>query len=216
MFLPNTKVGFKAAVSGGLSSALLIIVVQAIVLKFSTTLFQKYAIYGSFASIPIFLFWLHLNWVILLFGAEFAFAIQNRDTYAQERASAHANMVSKLWVAFSTMQEAVRVFQGSEASLDTKAYAREKNIPVRLMNEVVRLLESAHLLGSVGTEGENRYALLQAPENITAKKIYDLMITHGASPEELGLAKDHTMEEILSVANITLDRITLREFTDKS
>ncbi len=216
MFLPNTKVGFKAAVSGGLSSALLIIVVQAIVLKFSTTLFQKYAIYGSFASIPIFLFWLHLNWVILLFGAEFAFAIQNRDTYAQERASARANMVSKLWVAFSTMQEAVRVFQGSETSLDTKAYAREKNIPVRLMNEVVRVLESAHLLGSVGTEGETRYALLQAPENITAKNIYDLLITNGASPEELGLEKDRTMEEILSAANITLDRIMLREFADKS
>lgn len=216
MFLPNTKVGFKAAASGGISSALLIIIVQAIILKFSTALFQKYAIYGSFASIPIFLFWLHLNWIILLFGAEFAFAIQNRDTYAQERSSVHANMVSKLWVAFSTMQESVRVFQGSEASLDTKAYAREKNIPVRLMNEVVRVLEGAHLLGSVGAEGETRYALLQAPENITAKKVYDLMITHGASPEELGLAKDHTMEEILSAANITLDRITLREFIDKS
>ncbi len=84
------------------------------------------------------------------------------------------------------------------------------------MNEVVRMLESAHLLGSVGTEGQTRYALLQAPENITAKNIYDLLITNGASPEELGLVKDRTMEEILSAANITLDRITLREFADKS
>ncbi len=215
MFLPNTKVGFKAAASGGLSSALLIIIVQAIVLQFSTTLFQKYAIYGSFASIPIFLFWLHLNWVILLFGAEFAFAIQNRDTYAQERASAGANMVSKLWVAFSVMQESIRVFQGAEVALDTKAYAHEKNIPIRLMNEVVRVLESAHLLGSVNVAVITCYALLQTPENSTAKKIYDLMITTGAPPEELGLVQDRTMEEILAAIDISLDHITLRELADE-
>ena len=55
MFLPNTRVEFRAAVIGGITSAVLIIVVQSIILKFSASLFQKYTIYGSFASVPIFL-----------------------------------------------------------------------------------------------------------------------------------------------------------------
>jgi membrane protein len=218
MFLPNTKVGFRPAASGGLTSAVLVILVQFIIIKFSTLMFQKYAIYGSFASIPIFLFWMHLNWTILLFGAELAFAIQNRDTYAEEQAAVRASVVSKLWVAFSVMQEAVRVFQGSEAAVQTVAHARENKIPVRLMNEVVEVLSRARLLGPVATDGQEGYVLLQAPENVPAKRIYDLMINDGSSPEDLGLVKDLVTDEMLNTMDISLDEsldpITLRRFTD--
>lgn len=218
MFLPNTRVSFRAAAVGGLTSAVLVILVQSIILKFSAFVFQKYAIYGSFASIPIFLFWMHLNWTILLFGAELAFAIQNRDTYAEEQAAVRASMVSKLWVAFSIMQEAVRVFQGAEAAVKTAAYARENNIPIRLMNEVVEVLNRARLLADVASDGQGSVALLQAPENVTAKKIYDLMITDGSSPEDLGLVKDLITDEVLATADIsldeTLDPITFRRFLD--
>jgi membrane protein len=219
MFLPNTKVGFRPAAIGGLTSAVLVIIVQYIILKFSTALFQKYAIYGSFASIPIFLFWLHLNWTILLFGAEFAFAIQNRETYQEEQRAVRASMVSKLWVAFSVMEEAVRVFQSPETSLDAVAFARANNIPIRLMNEVVKVLTRAKLLGSVEVDDVECYALLQAPEHVTAKKIYNLMITDGSAPEELGLIKADITEQVLASAKIsldeTLDPITFRKFFDE-
>lgn len=219
MFLPNTRVSFKPAAVGGLTSAALVIIVQFIILKFSASLFQKYAIYGSFASIPIFLFWLHLNWVILLFGAELAFAIQNRDTYAEEQASVRASVISKLWVAFSIMQEAVRIFQSSEASVDAVAYARKNNIPVRLMNEVIEILARAQLLGTVVSEGQDRFALLQAPEQVTAKKIYDLLITDGSSPADLGLIEDLITDELLTAVDInldgTLDPVSLRKFMDE-
>lgn len=216
MFLPNTRVSFKAASVGGLTSAVLVIVLQYIVLKFSALVFQKYAIYGSFASIPIFLFWLHLNWTILLFGAEFAFAIQNRKTYAEEQASVRASMISRLWVAFSVMQEAVRIFEGPDSALNTTEYAHENNIPVRLLNEVVEVLTRAKILGAVASEGAGHYALLQAPEHVSAKKIYDLMLTDGAGPEDLGLVKIEITEQVLAAANISLDEsldiITLRKF----
>jgi membrane protein len=218
MFLPNTRVSFRAAAGGGLTSAVLVIILQYVILKFSAMVFQKYAIYGSFASIPIFLFWMHLNWTILLFGAELAFAIQNRDTYAEEQAAVRASMVSKLWVAFSVMQEAVRVFHSSEASVKTSQYAHDNNIPIRLMNEVVDVLSRARLLGAVATEGHGCVALLQAPEHVTAKKIYDLMITDGSSPGELGLVEDLVTDEMLNTMDLsldeTLDPITLRRFID--
>lgn len=219
MFLPNTQVGFRAAASGGFTSAILVILLQYIVLKFSSLVFQKYAIYGSFASIPIFLFWLNLNWTILLFGAELAFAIQNRDTYAEEQAAVRASMVSKLWVSFTVMKEAVRVFQSTEPAFDATVFARANNIPIRLMNEVVQVLSRAQLIGAVSAGVPENYALLQAPEHVTAKKIYDLMITDGSSPEELGLAKVDITDEVLATANTglgeTLDPITLRKFFDE-
>ena len=221
MFLPNTKVQFKAALIGALTSASLAILLQMLLIIFGKAIFgsDKYAVYGSFAAIPVFLFWLHLNWTILLFGAELAFAIQNRDTYAEEQAAVRASMVSKLWVAFSVMQEAVRVFQGSEAAVKTATYAHDNNIPIRLMNEVVDVLSRADLLGSVATAGQDAYVLLQAPEHVTAKKIYDLLIADGSSPEDLGLVKDVITDQVLSTVDIsldeTLDPITFRRFLDE-
>jgi membrane protein len=220
MFLPNTRVQFKAAMVGSLTSASLAILLQILLLVFGKAIFSsdKYMVYGSFATIPVFLFWVHLNWTILLFGAELAFAIQNRNTYAEEQVAVRASMISKLGVAFSTMREAVRIFEGPDASFSVKAFARVNNIPVRLMNEVVSVLMRANLLGRVASAGADHYALLQAPEHVTAKKIYDLMLADGASPAELGLVKVEITEELLATADIGLDesleRITLQKFFD--
>ena len=39
------------------------------------------AIYGSFAAIPLFVIWLQVGWMIVLFGCEIAFYLQNYDIY---------------------------------------------------------------------------------------------------------------------------------------
>jgi membrane protein len=219
MFIPNTRVSFRAALVGGFTSAFLAIVLQVLMVKVGIGVTRLSKIYGTFAYIPIFLFWLQMSWTILLFGAELAFAIQNRDTYAEEQRAVRASMLSKLWVAFSVMKESVRVFQGSEASLNAVAYARANNIPIRLMNEVVEILVQARLLGEVGNDGSGQYVLLQAPEHVTAKKIYDLLIADGSSPADLGLVKVDIAEEMLATVDVsldeTLDSITLSKFFDE-
>lgn len=218
MFIPNTKVSFKAALIGGFTSSVLAIIFQMLMVRLGIGVTRLGKIYGTFAYIPIFLFWLQMSWTILLFGAELAFAVQNRDTYAEEQAAIRASMVSKLWVAFSVMQEAVRVFQGSEKALNITGFARGNNIPIRLMNEVVGVLAQAELLGKVGAEGENTFVLLHAPERVTAKKIYDLMIHEGASPSDLGLQEDLIADEMLEVMDLsldaTLDPITMKKFME--
>ena len=219
MFIPNTRVSFRSALVGGFTSAFLAIVLQVLMVKVGIGVTRLSKIYGTFAYIPIFLFWLQMSWIILLFGAELAFAIQNRDTYAEEQRAVRASMLSKLWVAFSVMKESVRVFQGSEASLNAVAYARANNIPIRLMNEVVEILVQARLLGEVGNDGSGQYVLLQAPEHVTAKKIYDLLIADGSSPADLGLVKVDIAEEMLATVDVsldeTLDSITLSKFFDE-
>ncbi len=205
VFLPNTQVSFRAAFSGAIVSAILAIILQVLMIKAGIGVTKLGRIYGTFAYIPIFLFWLHMSWTILLFGSELAFAIQNRNTYAEEQAAVRASVVSKLWVAFSVMHEAVQVFEGPDATFSAGAYARKTNIPIRLMNEVIDVLVRASLLGVVSGEGPDHYALVQAPEHVSAKKIYDLMLTDGAAPNELGLVKSEIAEEVLAAANVGLD-----------
>ncbi len=212
MFLPNTKVSFRAAAIGALVSAALATILQVLMIKAGVGVTRLGKIYGTFAYIPIFLFWLQMSWTILLFGAELAFAIQHRETYQEEQRAVRASMVSKLWVAFSVMQEAVRIFRSTEPSLDAIAFARDNNIPVRLMHEVIEVLIRAGLLGAVGPDLENCYALLQAPENITVKAIHELMLSDGAAPEDLGLVEEEAIRDMLDNPDATLDSILLRKF----
>ena len=198
MFLPNTRVHFRAALTGGFVSAIFAILLQLLMVRLGIGVTRLSKIYGTFAYIPIFLFWLQTSWMILLFGAELSFAIQNRNTYAEERVASRASSLSKIWVAFSLVQEAIRVFKTAASTLDVDQYAHQHKIPVRLVNNVVESLADAKILGRVDVEDQNVFVLLQAPETISVKTIYDLILAEGTSPEELGLSKNAATQQLLA------------------
>jgi hypothetical protein len=51
---------------------------------YNTHFVSNYTFYGALGSIPIFLLWVYLSWIIVLFGAEVAFAAQHVNTYKRE------------------------------------------------------------------------------------------------------------------------------------
>lgn len=68
--VPNVRVPLKHALIGGIFTALLF---DSAKWGFATyvAMFPSYQlIYGAFAAVPLFLFWLYLSWIIVLFGAE--------------------------------------------------------------------------------------------------------------------------------------------------
>jgi len=69
--VPNKRVRVKDALSGGIAAALLFeLMKQGFGLY--VRLFPTYdLIYGTFATIPIFLLWLYLSWLVILLGAVF-------------------------------------------------------------------------------------------------------------------------------------------------
>ncbi|CAG37605.1 YihY/virulence factor BrkB family protein [Desulfotalea psychrophila] len=82
LFFPNTKVKNLPAALGALLAGSLWFFVQNIYIGLQIGVGNYNAIYGSFATVPLFLIWMYLGWVFILFGAQFAFAIQNRKSYS--------------------------------------------------------------------------------------------------------------------------------------
>jgi membrane protein len=186
MFLPNTRVTFKAALTGGLTSAIAVILLQIAVTELGGLIFDKYAIYGSFAAIPVFLFWLHINWQILLFGAEFAFAVQNVKTYKHEQEASTASPQARLTLAFTLLKRICDEFSSGKNPFNIEDYAQQNHIPVRLIKKVTRLLTDAGLITESG-EHPGAYTLLKDPDRIDALTVYNLLAEEGAGAEELGL-----------------------------
>lgn len=68
--VPNAPVPLKHAVLGGVFTAVLFEVAKAL-FGLYVSFFPGYQlIYGAFATVPLFLLWLYLSWLIVLFGAE--------------------------------------------------------------------------------------------------------------------------------------------------
>lgn len=73
-FVPNRRVRWRDALIGGFIAAIL-----AEILRIGFGMFVARGtvrnVYGAFAALPLFLFWLYLSWYVLLFGAAIAAAI---------------------------------------------------------------------------------------------------------------------------------------------
>ncbi len=72
LFLPNTRVPFWSALIAGVVAAALWWAVQTLYIYFQVGVARYNAIYGGFASLPLFFIWVQVSWMVLLFGNELA------------------------------------------------------------------------------------------------------------------------------------------------
>jgi membrane protein len=77
MVMPNTRVQYSAALFAGIIAGTCFQVFQWGYIEFQVGVSRSNAIYGSFASIPLFITWLYFSWTIVLVGAEISYSIQN-------------------------------------------------------------------------------------------------------------------------------------------
>jgi membrane protein len=75
--IPYAKVSFRAAWYGGLVTAIGFVVWLKLCLSLQIGVAKYSAAFGSFAIVPILLFWIYISWQIMLLGAEVSHALQN-------------------------------------------------------------------------------------------------------------------------------------------
>ncbi len=103
IFMPNTRVQFRAALLGGIFGGTLWQVAQWGYVTFQVGVARYNAIYGTMAAVPIFMVWIYFSWVIVLLGLEVTYANQNLRTVRREIRSGDVNFISREQVALTIM-----------------------------------------------------------------------------------------------------------------
>ncbi len=155
---PNTKVHTIPAVIGAIFAASLWFITQNIYISLQIGVSRYNAIYGSFATLPLFLIWLHLGLIILLTGSQVAYACQTRHSY--QLIEPQATPAQKLSAAFDIIRQLFLAF-------DRQQKITAKMLPDLCPGQRPALLfstaERLHAAGIIHTKDQEEYLLPTLP-----------------------------------------------------
>jgi membrane protein len=149
--MPNTKVHWKAALVGGAVAGALWVANGNANALFASRVVSASKIYGSLSAIPIFLFGLYLSWTILLFGAQVAYAFQNRRAYVQEKQAESVNQRGREFIALRLMTFVGQKFHRGETPPSADEIAEALTVSSRLISQIIQPLLQCKLLVEVAT-----------------------------------------------------------------
>lgn len=185
MFMPNTKVSFKAGIAAGITAGTIFQLVQGLYIAAQFGVAKYGAIYGSFAALPLFLIWLEMSWMIVLFGAELAYANQNVGTYDFEPDSKKASLALQRLVALYIVAGVCKRFDAGESPLTVEDISKNMEIPPSLTRRVLNDLEDCGILTRVEAYINDEELSAFHPtlnlEKLTVQYIYDKLDSFGAN-----------------------------------
>lgn len=181
IIMPNTRVHPGAALIGALISGTAWEGMKTVYFWYNTHFVSNYKFYGALGSIPIFLLWLYLSWIIVLFGAEVAFAAQHVNTYKREIEQTRLSAADRDRLSLVVCVEVVRAFIRGDRPPVGEEVANALNSPVRHVNEILYELTSQGILRSVSLpeRKDPGYLPSKDPSVMTARDVLSAVRTYG-------------------------------------
>jgi membrane protein len=195
IFVPNTKIKFTSGILGGVIAGTLYHIFQWGYIHLQIGVAKYNAIYGSFAALPLFFVWMQVSWLIVLFGAEIAFAHQNVETYEFEQDCLAVSHSFKRLISLWVLHRLIKNFLVGEKPWDASRISHELETPSRLVNQILYDLGASGLVSEVKVDETGvGYEPAQDPEGMTIKKVIDALEEYGS--HNIPVAGTESLEKI--------------------
>jgi membrane protein len=148
--VPNTKIHFGAAMVGGIVGGTLWHLNGVFGFLYVSRVVSNSKIYGSLGLVPVFMVGLYFSWLILLFGAQVAYAFQNRRVYLQDKLVENVNQRGREFIALRLMTCIGKRFHHGEPPVTLQDISIELGIPTRLAQHVMQPLLAARIVVEIG------------------------------------------------------------------
>ena len=185
-FVPNTKVRLWPGMGGGFLVAIAMTLWLRICLTFQIGLAKYSTFFGSFAVVPLLLFWVYVSWIILLVGAELSFGLQNADTYRMEGDSRNASLRTRMLLAVDIAASAAQSVRAGSGLLKVRDWAFSHRVPVRLVNDILAILVRRGLLVETAAD-QGEFAVLFDVETASVADVLLALLDDGDAPSAVGI-----------------------------
>jgi membrane protein len=175
--MPNTTVRWWAATAGGLVAGTLWQLNSILNTMYLSRVVTYSKIYGSLGIIPVFLIGVYFSWMIVLFGAQVSFAVQNHTAYLQQRASERLDQLGRERLACRLVLLVCRQFLNSLPPLTIEEISRRLTVPGSLIRRLTTRLAEAGILTTTGTEPA-RIQPARLPDTFTVADVLHVLRTN--------------------------------------
>jgi membrane protein len=210
LILPNTRVSLDSALLAGVVAGSAYQILQATYIHLQIVVATYNVIYGSFAALPLFLLWLQISWLIVLIGAEIAYAYQHADQ-ADQRADGRGISISRTRLAALTIcRHVVHRFHQGRAAQTPEQIAAALAFSPTLVDYLCDLLVKGGMLVRIEPDADHAKALQPAIDigRLTVNRV--LSAVEDVSPVEEGppphLTEAQALSDTLEQFRSELDR----------
>jgi membrane protein len=196
-FVPNTYVRWSHAWAGGAFVAVGFEVAKRSLAWYVSAVPTYSVVYGAFATLPIFLLWIYLGWVIVLLGAVIA-------AYAPSLAMRVVRLPDRPGQRFALAVSLLRLLANARGDagrgFSSEALAGALRVDPLQVEPVVDALVALDWCGRLDEEGDKRLVLLIDPSTTPAAPLVDQLLLEDR--QATGAFRERTGLDALTVAEL--------------
>jgi len=169
--LPNTTVPFRYAFVGGLVGGAMFEWTKIGFAFYITEIANYEKLYGALSTLPIFLIWLYLAWVVVLLGSEIAFCMQHPEQSTKQRNRFIKPGLRQFYSHLILLRAAQALERGETLSLAD--LLEETEVPENILQEWLDRLAELELLRRTDSAGKQAWVLAQDPDKLNLMSIFE-------------------------------------------
>lgn len=152
-FIPNTSVDWKPALTGAAAVVVLLHLYNLLSFLYVQRVVDTRSLYGSVGILVILMLGLYIFWLLILFGGQLTYAVQNADFLTNESAWQKTSERTREVVSLSLLLMIVQRFEAGENPFRVSEFRESLRVPSHILNSSIsRLCELGYLHP---IEGEN-------------------------------------------------------------
>lgn len=156
LVMPNTRVKPRAAVTAGIISGCVFQLFQWAYITFQIGVSRYNTIYGSFASIPLFITWLQFSWMIVLVGAEISYSVQNIALFQAEKITGNISHKMRMLYSLYILNFVVKRFKHAQHAPDALEIATRLELPLSLCRQLLDTMQQCDLVAKTVENTKNK------------------------------------------------------------
>ncbi|MFQ3270914.1 MAG: membrane protein, partial [Lentimonas sp.] len=220
-FIPNTRVDWKPAFMGATLVVIMLQIYNMLSFLYVQRVVDTRSLYGSVGIIVVLMLGLYVFWLLILFGGQVTYAMQNADYLTNENAWQKTSEQTQEVISLAVLILVAKRFQAGDSPSRASELHKKLRVPSHILNSsITRLCELGYLtpvaIKSIEDERDHAYQPGYPLESMTLGGFKQAFQSYGNN-DGSDLVAQHTpevrtyLEEIISLKDCPQATLTISQ-----
>jgi membrane protein len=193
-FIPNTHVAWRAALTGAVIVALLLVMNNLLAFSYFRRVDLTRSLFGPLALLPVLMFGLYVFWLFVLVGGQISYAVQNVHFRNSQAAWSNLSEFMRERLTLVVLLTIARRFQACLPPCAVSELSTMIRVPTQVLNEALNRLVDLGLVSPIppdpsSTSSDYLYQPARPLNRITLQHFKENFEKYGNDPATEGIGR---------------------------